>query len=150
MKNSTIKEETMTTEIAVIDKLSIQNVTEDAFAHFEDAHFEDSSVEFFKPSNEFLNVQLNVIMTHVEEFDMIDEVTKQKELRTFVKGYVQTETGYKKFYFGQAKIVNTFQRVDKGTGILAKLTFKGLIKIKGNRTMNEFEMLTAVMSNYNV
>ena len=106
------------------------------FNSFDEMVFEDTVDELL--SSEFLKeiqgVEINAIMRGVVTRDFGDG---EKEL---VELHIQTNDGYRSVLAGQYKFIRLYLDKDKGNGVAIRFIFKGLIKIKGGRTMNDFDI----------
>lgn len=110
----------------------------DLSSGFESNGFEEQNLEFFDLAEDLIGVELEVIMREITQIEI------KGENRDFVKMYIRTTTGHKMVFAGQAKIVTTFKRVDKGKGVFALLTFLGKVSLpkSGGKTLNDFRIKT--------
>jgi hypothetical protein len=111
------------------------------FDHFASDGFEDQNIEFFDLSEDLIGVELNCVMSEICSISIKDNE------RDFVKMYLQTSNGYKIVFAGQAKIVSTFKRVNRGSPVLAIITYLGKVKLEGTaKSMNDFSIKTKIIS----
>jgi len=145
------------TEIAVTPSVEIQNgilinsnVDLEASKLFDSilpSDFEEAQLNWFNPEEMgLLGVELDCVLSHTEIVTVKKE-NGEKEDKEFVVLKLRTKEGFVKTYAGQAQILSVFRRLDKGYGIITKITWTGKVNIpKTAKTMNNFSIKTIVLT----